>query len=186
MTIQPHLNLLSALAPATAAPAVSVASLATQNVRFDAALLQAAKVVRDGSDSQGLGQALMPKVEEALKSLFSQLAQKPADQLQQLAKQPDLLKPTVDAIAQAQGLDSQETAELKSLAPMATENLVQALNGTKVAPVETANLEQPGTISTARKRTRDARGPCDNFQARARRRFNARSPARHHSHRQHA
>ncbi len=115
-------NLLSALAPASAPQASPVAVLGAQSMRFDAALLEAAKTVRDGN-GQSVERALTPKVDQALQSLFDQLAQKPAEQLRQWASQPEQLKPVVEALAQARGLNPEETTELNAMAPLATRSL---------------------------------------------------------------
>jgi len=139
-------NLLSALAPAAAPQAAPVAVLGAQSMRFDAALLEAAKTVRDGS-GQSVERTLTPKVAQALQGLFDQLAQKSADQLRQWASQPAQLKPVVEALAQAQGLSPDETTELKAMAPLAVQSLVQALDGSKVETASVAKLETPGNIS---------------------------------------
>src|SRR5665213_3537538 len=123
-------NLLSAVTQTTASPASPVAMIGAQSMRFDAALLEAAKTVRDG-DGQSVEKTLTPKVQQALQSLFDQLAQKPAEQLRQWAMQPESLKPTVDALARAQGLDPEETAKLNAMAPLAAKSLVHALDGFK-------------------------------------------------------
>ena len=53
----------------------------------------------------------------------------------------------LDTIAQAQGLDSNETAELGKLAPLAARSLVQALDSVKVETASVATLETPGNSS---------------------------------------
>ena len=147
MITQPNMNLLSALAPAAAPQAVPViGSASAQNLRFDAVLLEAAKVVRDGSGPE-VGTTLTPKVEHALESLLDQLAQQPVENLRQWASQPDGLKPAVQALAQAQGLDPEETASLVKLAPLASKSLVQAYESAKEVIVNTANTATPGISS---------------------------------------
>jgi flagellar hook-length control protein FliK len=146
MITRPNLDLLSALAPAAAPQTVAALGSGTQNLRFDAAMLQAAKTVRDGS-REGVERTLTPKVEQALESLLNQLAQQPAEQVRQWASQPDLLKPAVEALAQAYGLNAEETAELHTTAPMATQALIQAFDGSKASTVNVVKIEAPEPIS---------------------------------------
>src|SRR5262245_45332614 len=79
MIARPNLDLLSALAHSAAPQVVASNGGNAQNTRFDAAMLDAAKTLRDGSQ-EGVEGTLTPKVEHALETLLQALSQQPADQ----------------------------------------------------------------------------------------------------------
>jgi flagellar hook-length control protein FliK len=129
----------SALAPILAPPVAPAADLSAQNLRFDAALLEAAKAVRDGEGPDAMTlPAPSPKVEKALALLLEGLAQKPVENLRTLAGRPQQMDAVVDAAAQ--GLNAEEKTELKNLAPLALNRLIQVLGQTEEVK-QTATLE---------------------------------------------
>lgn len=90
--------------------------------RFDAALLEAAKMMRD-SAPQAPEMVLVPKVRQAVENALAELSQKPLDQLKAMAEMPQAARSEIAAIvshaAQAAGLNADETAVLKDLVPLA-------------------------------------------------------------------
>lgn len=143
-----NVDLLSALSQAGAIQTVPPGTPAAQNQRFDAALLQAAKMVQDGSGQGAQNEnTLTPKVEQALESLLNQLSQQPEDQIRQLAKQPELLKPVVEALARAYSMDPEETKTLANAVPLVTQGLTQAMDGGKAVAEKTIEIAAPGKIS---------------------------------------
>lgn len=143
-----NVDLLSALAQAGAIQTAPNSTPVAQNLRFDAALLQAAKVVKDGS-GQGaqIENPLTPKVEQALESLLNQLSQQPEAQVRLWAKQPELLKPVVESLARTYAMDPEEAKALASAVPLVTKGLAQALDNNKVTAEKTTEIAAPGKIS---------------------------------------
>ena len=116
--------------------------------RFDVALLEAAKAVKDGTP-EGPSLNLAPKVQQALESLLADLSQKPLDQLKSLAKQPDALNALVIKSAKDAGLNVEEQQALLDLVPMALPRLVDLktnieVQGTMPADSTRISGDMPG------------------------------------------
>lgn len=92
--------------------------------RFDAALLQAAKLSRD-SAPEGPAFSLSQRVRQALEVALSSLDQLPLEQLKTLAAQPGGLGATLDSAALAGGLAPAEKAQLGDMLAFAVPRLIQ-------------------------------------------------------------
>lgn len=144
MIARPQLDLLG-VAPSQAATAVKATSGGAQ-ARFDVALLQATKSMRD-SAPEGQSLAIDPKVQAAFEATLQQLAQSPADQLNSLAQDKKGLQGLVDHAAQAAGLGAEGKTVLGVLTAAALPRLVQAKLGMLSTGVNASNDrggEQPG------------------------------------------
>lgn len=143
MIARPQADLLNML-PVTQVTPLAAKALegGVNTLRFDAALLEAAKTMRD-SAPQAPELALVPKVQAAFENALSELAQKPVDQLKTLIAQPQAAKPEIAAlvtrIAQAAGLNADEQKALNDLVPLALPRLLDLK----------ANIQVPGTTPTA-------------------------------------
>lgn len=122
MIARPQADILNMLPVTQVAPLGAKAVETGTSIRFDAALLQAAKAVRDGESGKP-ELVLVPKVRQALEDALGQLSQKPLDQLKTLAQQPQAARAEIAAIvsnvAQTFGLSGQEAGLLNDMLPVA-------------------------------------------------------------------
>ena len=112
MIARPQLDLLGVL-PSQAATAAK-ATLGSAQARFDVALLQATKSLRD-AEPEGQALVIDPKVQAAFEATLQQLAQSPVDQLNTLTQDKTALQGVVDSAAQAAGLGTEDKTVLGQL-----------------------------------------------------------------------
>lgn len=150
MIARPQADLLNML-PVTQASSLPVKAVDSGNaLRFDAALLEAAKAMRD-SAPQKAELTLVPQVKRAFEGALSELSRKPLDQLKTLAEQPQAARPETAAIVQraalAAGLNAEETAVLQDLVPLALPRVLALKAGMQVPGTPAITMqggEHPG------------------------------------------
>lgn len=150
MIARPQADLLNML-PVTQVAPLAAKAMEAGVPRFDAALLEAAKMVRDGVPEKP-ELTLTPKVRQAFETALGQLSQKPLDQLKTLAQQPAAARTEINAVVegttQALGLNKEEAAALKQLVPLALPSVLAFKVQAQVpgTPVEIKRIDgvQPG------------------------------------------
>lgn len=166
----PQADLLNMLPVTQVTPlAAKALEAGSTTPRFDVALLEAAKTMRD-SAPQAPELTLVPRVRQAFEAALSELSQKPLDQLKSLAQQPQAARPETAAIvmraAQAAGLSAEETAVLQDLVPLALPRVAafkaaMMVPGTPVENTKNGGV-QPGPQGGNPVKTAD---PADPIQA---------------------
>lgn len=172
MIARPQADLLNMLPVTQVTPlAANALGAGSNTLRFDVALLEAAKTMRD-SAPQAPELTLVPKVRQAFESALAELSQKPLDQLKTLAQQPQAARPETASIvsraAQAAGLNAEETAALQDLVPLALPRLIALKTANQVPGLPVENLKndgvQPGPQGGTPVKTADPADPIQRLE----------------------
>lgn len=147
MIARPQADILNML-PVTQVTPLGAKSVETgTTLRFDAALLEAAKAMRDGESGKP-ELVLVPKVRQALEAALARLDRKPLDQLQLLAQQPQTERAQFASIvfdvAQTFGLNEQEAGVLNDMLPVALPQVLAYKTQEPVPGMSVASLRSDG------------------------------------------